>query len=211
MTDLAPADFWDQRYAERDQIWSGKPNAALVAAAADLRPGRALDLGCGEGGDSAWLAERGWHVTAVDISATAISRGKALAAERGIPADRIAWMAEDLSVWQPTRSYDLVSACFLQSPIDFPRREILQRAASAVAPGGHVLVVSHAEAPPWAKTHDGTHHRFPTMAEELADLALPGRGGWEIVVGEARSRHATGPDGQEAALRDNVILARRRR
>ena len=207
MTDQAAAAFWDQRYSERDQIWSGEPNHALVAAVTGLRPGRALDLGCGEGADSVWLAEHGWHVTGVDIAATAISRARSLAARRAIPDDRITWLIDDLDTWQPAGLYDLVSACFLQSPVDFSRTEVLQRAASAVAPGGHLLIVSHAEAPPWAKEHHADH-RFPALTEELASLPSDGVG-WDTLIAETRPRPAGSPSGEEATLQDNVVLARR--
>ena len=62
-----PLDFWEERYASKSQIWSGRPNSTLVELIGHRAPGRALDLGCGEGGDAIWLAERGWQVTAVDI------------------------------------------------------------------------------------------------------------------------------------------------
>ena len=208
MTQHAAAEFWDRRYAERDQIWSGEANQALVVAVAGLRPGRALDLGCGEGGDSVWLAGQGWHVTAVDIAATAIARAKKLAGH-AIPNGRITWVTADLGVWHPAGQYDLVSACFLQSPIDFPRTTVLRRAASAVAPGGHLLVVSHAEVPPWANGHDHAGHRFPSPAEELDSLQLPDAG-WDTLISETRPRQAFGPDGEEATLRDTVIFAHRR-
>src|SRR5882724_9759517 len=68
-------EYWEGRYQEHDHIWSGKPNALLVREVAALPPGAALDLGCGEGGDAIWLAQQGWRVTAVDISATALRRG----------------------------------------------------------------------------------------------------------------------------------------
>ena len=204
-------EYWEHRYGERDQIWSGAPNRALVTAVAGLDPGRALDLGCGEGGDSVWLAEQGWQVTAVDIAATAIARAQRFATSRHTPQDRISWLVEDLSSWQPTEYYDLVSACFLQSPIDFPRTAVLQRAASAVAPGGHLLIVGHAEFPPWstAHDHDRAGHRFPSPAEERASLQLDDAG-WDTVIGETRSREATGPDGEHATLHDIVTHLRRR-
>src|SRR3954468_4007884 len=71
-----PAE-WDAKYSERSgALWSGQPNGRLVAEAAGLTPGRALDVGCGEGADAIWLAQRGWTVTAIDISDVAVSRAR---------------------------------------------------------------------------------------------------------------------------------------
>lgn len=207
MTEYDAATFWETRYAASDHIWSGEPNDALVDTVADLDPGRALDLGCGEGGDSAWLAEHGWQVTAVDIAAAAVARAKDLAAGRGIPDGRITWVVADLAGWQPTDSYELVSACFLQSPVDFPRTEVLRRAAGAVVPGGHLLVVAHADAPPWSEDHGHEHASFDPGGE-LADLQLDATA-WDIVVSDIRPRQATGPHGEHATLRDSVLLVRR--
>src|ERR687885_1951411 len=73
----AQAPEWDARYRERDgAMWSGRPNGRLVAEVASLAPGRALDVGCGEGADAIWLAQRGWTVTAVDISDVALGRAR---------------------------------------------------------------------------------------------------------------------------------------
>jgi 2-polyprenyl-3-methyl-5-hydroxy-6-metoxy-1,4-benzoquinol methylase len=72
---------WDERYAVSEQIWSGEPNVALVAEVDDLEPGTALDVGCGEGADAIWLANRGWQVTAIDVSDIALQRA-ATAAEQ---------------------------------------------------------------------------------------------------------------------------------
>ena len=101
-------EFWDGLYAGRGQVWSGGPNAQLVDLAADLPAGTALDLGCGEGGDAIWLAERGWAVTAVDVSAVALDRARRAAADRGLT---IAFARVDLSSDFPAGTYDLVSAC----------------------------------------------------------------------------------------------------
>lgn len=217
-----PRQHWDARYSEREQLWSGNPNVALVATVGSLAPGRALDLGCGEGADSVWLAERGWQVTAVDVSATAIERAEGLAASHGIPGERITWVLADVASWEPAGPYDLVSACFLHSLLDFPREEVLRRAAGAVGPGGRVLVVGHAEPPPWTADHadhggpdhggpdhGGHEHRVLTPEGELAGLQLdPGE--WSVEVSEVRTRAATGPDGQQAMLRDVVTFVRRR-
>ena len=202
------AEFWEGRYKERDRIWSGRPNDALVTTVAGLPPGRALDLGCGEGGDSVWLAERGWQVTAVDVSATAVARARETAAGLELPAGQITWLVEDLGRWEPTDRYDLVCACFLHSPIEFARSDVLRRAASAVATGGHMLIVGHASPPPWANGHDHGDHHFLPPSEEIANLRLDGDL-WDVVVSEIRTRSAIGPDGAPVDFEDAVVLARR--
>ena len=110
----AAARQWDDMYRSRARVWSGRPNPQLVAETAGLTPGTALDLGCGEGADALWLAERGWTVTAVDVSAVALERaaGHAAASEAG---SSITWLQRDLEAWAPDGQFDLVSAQFLHS------------------------------------------------------------------------------------------------
>lgn len=201
-------EFWEDRYADSEQVWSGEPNPMLVAIASDLPAGRALDLGCGEGGDSVWLAENGWHVTGVDISSTAVARAAALAERRGIPDDRVSWVAEDLATWEPTESYDLVSAFYLHSPVEFPRADVLRRIARAVAPGGHLLIVGHAGFPPWAEPHVEHEHHFNGPEEEIESLDLPLEE-WETLLGESRPRELKGPEGQTAVVDDVIVLLQR--
>src|SRR6202008_569344 len=107
--------FWDERYRSRGRLWSGEPNQRLVEEITGLAPGRALDLGCGEGGDAVWLARQGWHVTAVDVSGVALSRTSRAAEEAGV-ADRVAVVRHDLSRSFPTGTFDLVTTHFLHSP-----------------------------------------------------------------------------------------------
>jgi SAM-dependent methyltransferase len=207
-------EFWDGFYAERDQVWSGKVNPMMADIVGGWPPGSALDLGCGEGGDAIWLAERGWHVTAVDVSPLALERAAAQADRVGV-SDRISFETHDLSASVPDGSFDLVSAQFLHSPVELPRGEILRRAAGLVAPGGALLVVGHAEPPPWARHHhaedeavDGTRLSLPTSEQVVEDLALePGE--WSIERADTAERKATGPDGQVGTLVDSVVLARR--
>lgn len=201
-------EFWESRYREQDQAWSGRPNQALVDVVEDMLPGRALDLGCGEGGDSIWLAAQGWTVTAVDISATALDRGRRAADEAGL-GDSISWREHDLATWAPDGEFDLVSACFLQSPLEFPRYEVLRATAERLAPNGHLLVVAHASTPPWAHHRDGQGPQLLSAEGEVAALGLSVER-WEVVVAEDRPRTVTGPDGQHADILDSVVLVRRR-
>lgn len=202
-------EYWEHRYREKDRLWSGRPNDALVATVGGLPPGHALDLGCGEGGDALWLAENGWRVTAVDVTPTAVGRAReAELSCAGIDAP-VDWVLADLSTWEPSDRYDLVSACFLHSPLEFRRAQVIGRAASAVSSGGYVLVVGHATAPPWATRHAHGEHRFLTPEEELRGLDLDAAE-WETSVCEVRARRAAGPTGEVVTLEDAVVLLRRR-
>jgi len=198
--------FWEEHYARRERVWSGRANQVLVAEMDGAEPGVALDLGCGEGGDAIWLAANGWQVVAIDVSTTALRRGAADARAAGV-ADRIEWQAHDLAQWSPDRDFDLVSAQFLHSPLPLPREDILKTAAAAVVVGGTLLVVGHAEVPPWAP-HAVSPPRFPTSAEVYDALALPA-GDWQIERCEESPRDATAPDGRPATLLDHVLRLRR--
>ncbi|UVO10661.1 class I SAM-dependent methyltransferase [Mycobacterium sp. SVM_VP21] len=208
MTDALrdPREYWDEFYGGDAPVWSGQVNAVLAEITADLAPGRALDLGCGEGADAIWLAEDGWQVVAVDVSANALERASAAAQERQV-ISRIRFERHDLSTSFPVGRFDLVSAQFLHSPVQLDREEVLRRAAEAVAVGGRLLIVDHAAAPPWAGEHVHEHH-FATAEEVLAGLGLDDAQ-WELLRLGTADRDAVGPHCQTGVLTDNVILLRR--
>ncbi|MEU8706672.1 class I SAM-dependent methyltransferase [Streptomyces sp. NPDC048565] len=200
------AEMWDDRYRESDRIWSGNPNVVLVREVEGVEPGRALDLGCGEGADAVWLARSGWRVTATDISRVALERAAVHAADAGV-ADRVDWQWHDLGASFPEGEYDLVSAQFLHSMGDLPREEILRRAAAVVAPGGVLLIVGHAGFPSWEHDHADMH--LPTTDEVLASLELP-EGEWEVLLSEEHERIQNDPDGNPTTRTDNALKLRRR-
>ncbi|WP_307815634.1 FAD-dependent oxidoreductase [Planobispora rosea] len=202
-------DAWEERYRARPEIWSGRPNPQLVAEAAGLAPGRALDVGSGEGADAVWLAERGWRVTAADISATALERAAARAERAGAQvAGRIDWVHADLRAEPPAEgAYDLVSSQFMHLPGE-ARRELFARLAAAVAPGGTLLIVGHH--PSDLRTTARRMH-FPDMmftAEEVAASLDPAA--WKVLAAEARPRTAQDPEGRDVTIHDAVLVARRR-
>jgi SAM-dependent methyltransferase len=199
-------EHWEQRYAESNRVWSGRVNVRLAEVVSPLEPGHALDLGCGEGADACWLAERGWTVVAVDISDTALQRAAAAAKAKGLD-DRIEFAQHDLSDGFPDGTFDLISAQFLHSMIPFDRPRLLRRAVAAVRPGGLLVIVDHAGPPPWASKLDH-HHDFPGAEEVISSLGLDDD--WERVRVDAVDREATGPDGQAVTWTDNVIVLRRR-
>ena len=209
--DETPAQFWERRYGDAGAVWSGHVNRALADIVADFTPGRSLDLGCGEGGDVLWLAEQGWEATGYDLSATAVERAASAASHRGLARDRASFETQDLSEWvaaDAAEQFDLITASFLQSPVELPRAEILRAAAKRIAVGGHLVIVAHAAAPSWAKQGHRMHADFPTPEGELSDLALD-PAAWRTVVAEVRSRDITGPDGKPATLDDSVVVVQR--
>jgi SAM-dependent methyltransferase len=131
---------WNARYAGKELLWTAEPNRLFAAEVGGLPPGRALDVACGEGRNAVWLAERAWRVTAVDFSDVALAKGAELAAGRGVEVD---WVLADVLEYEPEpRAFDLVVVLYLQLPAGELSRAI-GSAASAVAPGGTLVVLGH--------------------------------------------------------------------
>jgi SAM-dependent methyltransferase len=128
---------WDERYASHDHVWSPGPNAEVERIVGGWPPGRALDLGAGEGRHAVWLAGKGWRVTAVDFSAVGLAKGEKEASHRGITID---WQVADARSWHPAEraAYDLVLVSYLHLPQD-----VVSRTTSWLAPGGALVVVGH--------------------------------------------------------------------
>lgn len=133
---------WNERYAAQPILWDVDPDPFLGAELAGARPGRALDLGAGEGRTALWLAQRGWDVTAVDFSDVALDRGRRRVEEAGATGT-VDWICADLTTLDPPAGpFDLVLVLFVHLPAD-DRRRLLRQAAAALAPGGIVLVVGY--------------------------------------------------------------------
>jgi len=202
MEHVFDAAFWDRMYRHRDAAWDGEPNAFLAQETTDLLPGAALDLGCGEGADAVWLANRGWHVTAVDLSSVALDRGREADA-----AQAVSWLHADMLVWQPPAdAYDLVSLHYVHVP-PAERAGLFGRLARAVRPGGTLLVVAHH--PSDLETTVG-RPPIPDLyftSEEVAAALVPGR--WEILVEGTRPQSVTDREGRPLILHDMVLKARR--
>jgi SAM-dependent methyltransferase len=131
---------WDARYAQVENLWSAKPNRFLVAEVSDLPPGRGLDLACGEGQNSIWLAGLGWRMLGVDYSPVAIDKARGRAERDGVDVD---FLCDDLVTYEPEAgAFDLVVILYLHIGAD-ELTTVLERAARAVAPGGTFLFLGH--------------------------------------------------------------------
>lgn len=131
---------WDERYGGEGFVWKTEPNQFLVAEVADLPPGKALDIACGEGRNAVWLAGRGWEVTGVDFSPVGLAKARRLAMEHGVDVD---WVEADVVKWDPpAATFDLVVVFYLHLPSD-NRHRALAHAQDALADRGTLLVVGH--------------------------------------------------------------------
>ena len=201
---------WDHRYGG-DQIWSGNSNGSLVAEIGDVTPGRALDVGAGEGGDALWLAENGWQVTASDISRRALARVAAEAERRGLEIESLHADANASDAFE-AGGYDLVTAMYASIPRS-PDSRGVRNLLSAVTPGGTLLVVSHDLEPMRAPIDTSTHSRpfDPDAYVRVDDVAaaLISTADWEIQVHAKRPR----PPGAASASHhaDDLVLRARRR
>jgi SAM-dependent methyltransferase len=136
------AGYWDDRYRTREPVWGAAPNRWVEQEAADLAPGSALDLACGEGRNAVWLAGRGWQVTAVDFSAVGLDKGRELERRGDSCAPPITWVVADATAFTAPAPVDLALLCYLQLT-SAGRRAAVRAAAEALAPGGTLLVIGH--------------------------------------------------------------------
>jgi tellurite methyltransferase len=160
--------FWEGRYQSRERVeedFDIRPTPLLAEVAQRLRPGKALDLACGTGRNTLWLAEKGWSVTAVDRSPTAIDVLCQRAKEKGLPVEAL---VADLELLQyPIRPahWDLIVISY------YLQQNLLEPAKAGSKPGGLVLAIVHITAP----GEEPTKTRLGTG--ELANYFA----GWEIV------------------------------
>jgi SAM-dependent methyltransferase len=201
----AQAAQWDARYSERDgAMWSGRPNGRLLAEVAGLTPGRALDVGCGEGADAIWLARSGWTVTAIDISEVAVSRAREAAKLSGVAVE---WVRGDvLQTPFPAGSFDLVSMQYPALPKaagDAAVRALL----AVVHPGGLLLAVYH-DLDDEHREHmksRGTDPADYVGAEELGQLLAD-----DFIIERHAAEPRIDPPADSPHIADVVLRARRR-
>ena len=199
-------DFWERRWAQAlrehpDAVANRPPNAHLVAAARDLPPGRALDAGCGHGAETIWLAARGWRVTAVDFSATALEQGRSTSEVLGAEvAARVDWIEADLGRWQPPAGrFDLVSCLYVH--VAGSVGEMVSRLGRGVAPGGTLVLVGHLPVDPATGEPSPAAGQVQVTVDAAVEV-LDTRD-WDVVTAEERTR--AGGTGADA-----VVCARRR-
>jgi SAM-dependent methyltransferase len=125
---------WNKVFTSPDSNFNRNPNAFLVETVKPLKPGRALDIGLGQGRNSLWLAQQGWEVTGVDISEEGIRLAREQAAKLGVKLHTVLQSADEFDYRR--NQWDLVIGMFMH--------QIFSRNAAKVIdglkPGGLVVV-----------------------------------------------------------------------
>ncbi|MDH2391476.1 class I SAM-dependent methyltransferase [Streptomyces sp. HNM0663] len=211
MTHGFDRDYWERHWQQGraggpGSLGGNPPNPYLARETGGLAPGTALDAGCGSGAEAIWLASRGWHVTAADISPRALAHAAERAATSGAP-ERLRWVEADLAVWRPDAPFDLVMTHYAHPAM--PQLEFYDRIAGWVAPGGTLLIVGHLHTP--GSTGHGRRPPAEASATSAAVTARMDAGEWEIVTAEEHLRTLTGHGGRTVPLHDVVVRATRRR
>lgn len=213
MTDSFDKEFWETHWAQaaaRDHDRGLLPNPHLAREVGDLRPGSALDAGCGDGTEAIWLAVTGWEVTAADISVAALERARQRAA-RGPRAQAIKWVEADLSVWAPDRRFDLVMTHYAHPAM--PQLGFYERIAGWVAPGGTLLIVGHLDTGDHEHraSHEPRHGTVGPLASTLvtpaAIAAILTGDEWEVVTADEVARTVKNGAGSTVELHDVVVRA----
>jgi SAM-dependent methyltransferase len=193
---------WDERCASASELFSGRPNGALLTEVSGLEPGRALDVGCGEGADAVWLATRGWNVTALDVSQVALERAALRAKEAAV---RVEWVHSGLvDAPLPPAGFDLVSAQY-PALLRTPDHDAERTLVAAVAPGGVLLVVHHADIDVEAFKARGID---PDDYVNPADVAALLGDDWQVRFDERRPRDV--PAGTGSQHTHDVVLRAQR-
>lgn len=129
---------WDTRYEAAELIWSAEPNMFLPPLVAGLEVGAALDLACGEGRNTIWLAGGGWAATGVDFSSVGIEKARKIAGDTVV-----SWVVADVTTFVPHRKFDLVLIVYVHLDAN-AMENLFARAVEALAPGGTLIGLGHA-------------------------------------------------------------------
>lgn len=188
---------WNQRYAEKELVWSAEPNRFLEREVTGLEQGTALDLACGEGRNAIWLAEQGWEVTGVDFSDVGIEKGRAIAKRRNVDLE---WVVADATEYEPRQTFDLVTILYLHTGAE-ERERWMSHARSAVSPGGLILYIGHDRSNIEHGVGGPQHPELLPTPEDLVNMLS----GFEIERAEVIERHVEGEPGH-GAQGDGIAL-----
>lgn len=182
-----------------------QPDPKLLEIIDDLKPGKALDIGCGSGGLVCALLEGGWEATGVDIAPNAIEAARKVLEARGLQAELAVANAAE---WQPKGQFDLITNSFALPKTQTEQARVFATIREALSPGGRVLIKDFDAA--MMKRKEFSQFHCPTMEELVSAFD-----GFEILQAEVKEtpghEHAHGHDsGHDASPLTAALLYARK-
>lgn len=130
--DKAEAEMWNRVLTSPKPMFNTAPNAFLVTVTKDLKPGRSLDVGMGQGRNTNYLAQQGWESVGFDPADRAVASAQQEAAKLGVKISTTIARAEDYD-WGDSK-WDLIVLSYVGA------REYVAKTVRALRPGGMVVV-----------------------------------------------------------------------
>ncbi len=129
----------------------GRPDFNLIDIVAErqIQKCKALDIGCGSGMNSVWLAQKGFTVTGVDVSEIALRNAKENSSKAGVDCTFL--LIDFLKQEVPGKPFGLVfdRGCFHSFDSDEVRKNFSERVADHLEKGGLWLsIIGSADEPP---------------------------------------------------------------
>jgi SAM-dependent methyltransferase len=135
-----PREAWEQRYGVEHYLFGTEPNDFLRDSVAQLPRGAALCLAEGEGRNAVFLAEQGYAVHSVDLTAAGVAKTRKLAHDRGVTVHA---ETGDLATYDlGTARWDLIVSIFAHIDPE-ARRHLHRRVTAALKPGGVFLLEAY--------------------------------------------------------------------
>jgi SAM-dependent methyltransferase len=179
---------WDRKYAAGKGPAHFAPKPFLSEHRKMLTGGRALDLGCGFGGNALYLASLGYQVDAVDVSGVAVAQAAAEAKRRRL---QVQFVQADLGRWWVRQShYDLITVFY------YLNRGLMPEMAGGMRPNGLLFQLNHNRG--FLEVRPGFNPDYLLEPGELLHLALDA--GLEVLY------YSDGPPGAEHS---SQLIARR--
>ena len=198
--------FWDEVWETRAQEAPHEGSDDLLKMTLeDVEPGRALDMGCGDGSDAVWLARRGWRVTGVDFSGKAVESARQRASEAAVDVE---FIVADAATHQPRVRYDLITSFYIHLPPD-NRAAMLSNMRATLKPGGKLLFVSHDRSTPppgWSNADLETLTSVEEVVSELRGLEIERA---EVVEHGEQFAHDPQGHGEHGQVSNSTVVVAR--
>ena len=154
-------EFWNKKFSDPKTAFTRHPSPLLMEAIRARHPGRALDLGMGEGRNTIYLAQQGWQTTGVDLSNVAVAQAKTRAAQLHLSINAI---LDDLTHYELGKGqWDLIAAFYVHAWYNGTRPQTPARLVAALKPGGLLVIEGFAGPEPFMFQPNQLLRDFPAL------------------------------------------------